>query len=315
MVAHELTGPVHRLWTTSHEPALTVSDGDTIAFSVQEALAGQFDGLATGDPLPEVDWDRVYPLAGPVLVHGAEPGDTLEIEVLEVSPTDWGWTAVVPGLGLLADDFPVAHFHRWDLSGAADGAGFGGADFKGLATVPVRPFLGVMGVCPDTVEPLPVLPPGHFGGNLDCRDLVAGARLYLPIQVPGARLALGDPHAAQGDGEVCVSAIEASASGAVRVRLHRGRRIPGPQLRTPGPLRRGIDDAGYYATMGVGPDLMAAARDALRAMIDHLGTEYGLAPLDAYVLSSTCVDLKITEVVDAPNWVVSAYLPLSIMRG
>jgi acetamidase/formamidase len=138
MVAHELTGPVHRLWTTSHEPALTVSDGDTVAFSVQEALAGQFDGLATGDPLPEVDWDQVYPLAGPVLVHGAEPGDTLEIEVLEVTPTDWGWTAVVPGLGLLADDFPVAHFHRWDLGGPS-------ADFKGLATVPVRPFLGVMG--------------------------------------------------------------------------------------------------------------------------------------------------------------------------
>jgi acetamidase/formamidase len=192
MVAHELTGPDHRLWTTTHPPALTVSDGDTITFSVQEALAGQFDALRTGDPLPDLDWDRVYPLAGPIIVDGAEPGDVLEIEVLEVSPTDWGWTAVVPGLGLLSDDFPDAHFHRWDLSGGPAA----GADFKGLATVPVRPFLGVMGVCPDTVEPLPVLPPGHFGGNLDCRDLVAGARLYLPVQVPGARLALGDPHAA-----------------------------------------------------------------------------------------------------------------------
>jgi acetamidase/formamidase len=311
MVAHELTGPDHRLWTTTHPPALTVSDGDTITFSVQEALAGQFDALRTGDPLPDLDWDRVYPLAGPIIVDGAEPGDVLEIEVLEVSPTDWGWTAVVPGLGLLSDDFPDAHFHRWDLSGGPAA----GADFKGLATVPVRPFLGVMGVCPDTVEPLPVLPPGHFGGNLDCRDLVAGARLYLPVQVPGARLALGDPHAAQGDGEVCVSAIEASASGAVRVRLHHDRRIPGPQLQTPGPLRGGIDDAGYYATMGVGPDLMAAARDALRAMIDHLGSQYGVEPIDAYILSSTCVDLKITEVVDAPNWVVSAYLPVGIMRG
>ncbi|MDT7607545.1 MAG: hypothetical protein QOG96_2048 [Pseudonocardiales bacterium] len=133
--------------------------------------------------------------------------------------------------------------------------------------------------------------------------------------MPGARLALGDPHAAQGDGEVCVSAIEASASGAVRVRLHRDRRIPGPQLQIPGPLRGDIDDAGYYATMGVGPDLMAAARDALRAMIDHLGSQYGVEPIDAYILSSTCVDLKITEVVDAPNWVVSAYLPVGIMRG
>jgi len=309
MTAHHLPGPVHRLWTTAHQPVLAVADGDTVTFDVQEALAGQFDALDTGDPLPELDWDRVYPMAGPIVVDGAEPGDALEIEVLEVAPTDWGWTAVVPGLGLLADDFPKAHYHRWDLTDRR------GADFKGLATVPLRPFLGVIGVCPDTADPLPVLPPGPFGGNLDCRDLVAGSRLFLPVQVPGARLALADPHAAQGDGEVCVSAIEASATGTVRVRLHKGRRLPGPQLRTAGPLRQGIDEAGYYATMGVGPDLMAAARDALRAMIDHLGTEYGLDPVDAYVLSSACVDLKITEVVDAPNWVVSAYLPVGIMHG
>jgi acetamidase/formamidase len=309
MAVHQLAGPVHRLWTTEHPPALTVADGDTVTFGVQEALAGQFDDLRTGDPLPELDWDRVYPLAGPIMVDGAQPGDVLEIEIVEVVPGDWGWTAVVPGLGLLAEDFPDAHFHRWDLTDPK------GADFKGLATVPVRPFLGVIGVCPDTREALPVLPPGHFGGNLDCRDLVAASRLYLPVQVPGARLALGDPHAAQGDGEVCVSAIEASAEGAVRLRLHKDRRLPGPQLRTPGPVRSGIDDAGYYATMGVGPHLMAASRDALRAMIDHLGTEYGLDPMDAYILSSTCVDLKITEVVDAPNWVVSAYLPVGVMRG
>jgi acetamidase/formamidase len=308
MRTHDLDAPPHRLWSTAHEPALTVADGDSVRFSVQEALAGQFDALSTGDALPELDWDAVYPMAGPIMVEGAEPGDVLEIEVVDVTSADWGWTAVVPGLGLLAEDFPASHYHRWDLSGGKV------ADFKGVAAVPIRPFLGVIGVCPDVTEPQPVLPPGHFGGNLDCRDLVVGTRLYLPVQVPGARLALADPHAAQGDGEVCVSAIEASATGEVRIRLHKDRTIAGPQLRTAGPLRPGLEDAGWYATMGVGPDLMAAARDALRAMIEHMGREYGLDPVDAYVLSSTCVDMKITEVVDAPNWVVSAYLPLAVMR-
>jgi acetamidase/formamidase len=232
----------------------------------------------------------------------------LELEVLSYDPGNWGWTSVIPGMGLLPDDFPDAHLHRWDVTPR-------GADFKGLATVPVRPFLGVMGVTPDVDEPLSVIPPGRFGGNIDCRDLTVGSRVFLPVQTAGARLMIGDPHAAQGDGEVCVAAIEASLSGSIRVRLHRGRSILAPQFETPGPLRAGIEDAGYFGTMGVAPDLMQASRDAVRAMIDHLGHRYGVDPLDAYVLSSVAVDLKISELVDAPNWVVSAYLPKSIMRG
>lgn len=168
---------------------------------------------------------------------------------------------------------------------------------------------------PKVDEPTLVMPPGRFGGNLDCRDLVVGSRLYLPVQVPGAMLAFGDPHAAQGDGEVCVSAIEVgSMRGRVRVRLHRDRTIPGPQFETAGPLRSGIGDAGYHATMGVTTDLMTASQDAVRAMIDLLGREYGLEPADAYLLCSVAVDLKISEVVDLGTWVVSAYLPKSVMR-
>jgi acetamidase/formamidase len=308
MAHHDVPGPVHRLWTTAHLPVLEVADGDTVAFDLTEASDGQFDAGSTVAAVASFDWDRVYPLAGPIVVAGAEPGDVLEVEVQELRPAAWGWTVVLPGLGLLSDQFPEPHLHVWDLS---DGTG---ADFRGLARVPLRPFCGVVGVCPDTVAPLSVLPPGHFGGNLDCRDVAVGTRMYLPVQVAGARLALGDPHAAQGDGEVCVSAIEASASGSVRIRLHKGRRIPAPQLDIPGPLRPGADAGGYYATMGVGPDLMGAARDAVSAMIDHLGHTYGLDPVDAYVLSSVAVDLRISEVVDAPNWVVSAYLPKAIMR-
>ncbi|MGE2772563.1 acetamidase/formamidase family protein [Rhodococcus sp. 1.20] len=150
-------------------------------------------------------------------------------------------------------------------------------------------------------------------GNIDCRDLITGTKLYLPVKVPGALLSLGDSHATQGDGEVCGSAIEASMHGAIRVTLHKDRPITSPHFTTNGPLRPGIEDRGYYSTMGVGPDLMTATRDAARAMIEHMSKEYKLDPLDAYLLCSTVVDLKITEVVDTPNWIVSAYLPRSVI--
>lgn len=308
MPTFEVPGPAHRMWTTVHEPVLTVGDGDVITFDAVECSAGQLDGFRNGDPVPPLDYDQLYPLVGPIVVDGAEPGDAVELEVVDLTSGSWGWTAVLANFGLLSDDFPQPHVHRWQLGPTA-------TDFKGLATIPLRPFLGVLGATPDSAEPLSPFPPAHFGGNIDTRDIGVGSSVLLPVQVPGARIMVGDPHAAQGDGEVCGSAIEAGLRGALRVRLHRGRTLPAPQFRTPGPLRAGIDDAGYYATMGVAPDLMQASKDAVRAMIDHLGREYGLDPLDAYVLASVAVDLKISEVVDQPNWVVSAYLPLSIMTG
>lgn len=307
MATHAVPGPPARLWTPAHEPVLEVADGDVLTFDAIECAAGQLDGFRNGQPVPHLDYDLLYPLVGPVLVAGAEPGDAVELEVVEYRSGSWGWTSVLPDFGLLADDFPDLHVHRWEL-------GDGVADFKGIATIPLRPFLGVMGATPDTAEPLSPFPPGHFGGNIDTRDITHGASVLLPVQVPGARIMVGDPHAAQGDGEVCGAAIEASLSGALRVRLHKGLALPAPQFRTSGPLRAGIDDAGYYATMGVAPDLMTASQDAVRAMIDHLGRTYGLDPLDAYVLCSVIVDLKISEVVDQPNWVVSAYLPNSVFR-
>lgn len=309
MTTHEIPGPPFRLWSTEHEPVLTVSDGDVVEFTVQDASGGVYDDAQTGANPPALDFDRVYPLAGPVVVEGAESGDVVSLEPLEFTTGDWAWTASIPGLGLLPDDFDEAYLYRWDIQNQSSVA------FHDVATIPLRPFLGVMAVTPDVAEPTPVMPPGHFGGNMDCRDLVVGSTLYLPVQLPGARLAFGDPHGAQGDGEVCVSAMElGSMQGAVRVRLHKDRVIPGPQFETTGPLRAGIEDAGHHATMGVAPDLMKAAQDAVRAMIDLLGREYRLEPRDAYLLCSVVVDLKISEVVDAPNWVVTAYLPKSVMN-
>jgi acetamidase/formamidase len=307
MTRHDVPGPVHRLWTPAHEPVLEVQDGDTVAFSLTEASGGQFSRDSTVDDVKNFDWDRVYPLAGPIIIKDAEVGDCVEVEFVHFEHLYWGWTVILPGMGLLSDDFPDAHLHLFEFSGDE-------ADFLGIARIPLRPFCGVVGLCPQTSQPLSVLPPGHFGGNMDCRDLTAGSKLYLPVQVPGGRLSIGDPHAAQGDGELCVSAIESSLSGEARVRLHKGMHISAPQFFVPGPIRCGIEDAGYHATMGAAPDLMAAARDATRAMIDWLGRNYGLSARDAYVLCSVVADLRITELVDMPNWIVSLYFPISVMK-
>ena len=308
MTHHDVPDIYNRLWTPRHEPVLTINSGDTISFDVRDAADGQLDTYRNGDPIPDRDPARSYPLRGPIMVNGAQPGDVLEIEPLEFTPLGWGFTASRPGAGLLPDDFTEAFIYKWDLSTGPTTA------FLDVATVPLRPFLGVMACTPATADPLPVMPPGNFGGNMDIRDLVVGTKIFLPVSLPGARLMFGDPHAAQGDGEVCVTAIEAPLSGTLKVTLHQGRSIPSPQFQTSGPLRPGIEDQGYYATTGVGPDLLGAARDALRHMIDHLCFTYGIEPHEAYLLSSVIVDLKISEVVDAPNWIVSAYLPLSVMN-
>jgi acetamidase/formamidase len=153
------------------------------------------------------------------------------------------------------------------------------------------------------------MPPGVFGGNLDTRQLVAGTTLYLPVQVEGALFSCGDAHGCQGDGEVCVTGLEAPMYGALRFNVQSGRSIPAPQYRTAGPLTPYVDFGEFYGTTGVGGDLYVASQDAVRAMIAHLGDEHGLSPEDAYVLCSLCVDLKISEVVDAGQYVVSAVLP------
>ncbi|WP_165067568.1 acetamidase/formamidase family protein [Marisediminicola senii] len=308
MAHHEVPDVYNRLWTPAHEPVLSIRSGDTISFDVRDAADGQLDDYRQGDPIVPRDASRSYPLRGPILVEGAQPGDVIEVEPLEFQPLGWGFTASRPGAGLLPDDFTEPYVYKWDLTTGDT------TEFLDVATIPLRPFLGVLACTPNTPDPLPVMPPGDFGGNMDIRDLVVGTRIFLPVGLTGARLMFGDPHAAQGDGEVCITAIEAPLDGALRITLHQGRSIPSPQFQTAGPLQPGIEDQGYYATTGVRPDLLDAAREALRTMIDHLCFTYRIEPHEAYILASVIVDLKISEVVDAPNWIVSAYLPLSVMH-
>ncbi len=294
---------VHFVWNNALPPALEVEPGDVVIYDLRDVTDGQISPQSRAEVLTQLDWSRVYPLGGPVLVKGAKPGDVLEVQVLDIHHKGWGWTGILPGFGLLEEEFPRPYLRIWDLS-PGDHT-FLREDIR----VPLDPFCGTMGVAPGQPGEFPVMPPGNFGGNMDVRHLTRGSVLLLPVHVEGALFSCGDCHAAQGDGEVCVTGIEAPMYVALRFGLRKGRSIPGPQFLTPGPLTDKYDAKGYYATTGIGPDLMEAARDAVRAMIDHLVHLSGLSPEDAYVLCSVVVDLKISEVVDKPNWIVSAYLP------
>jgi acetamidase/formamidase len=296
---------VHYLWDEGNEPTLRIASGDEVVARTREVSDGQLTPESTAEDLGSLDMDRLYPLVGPIYVEGAAPGDTLAVEMLSIETQGWGWTAILPGLGLLPDEFPDPYLRIFDISGDT-------TPLDDVANIPVEPFFGTMGVCPAGASAQPVMPPGVFGGNMDTRQLVKGSTLYLPVHVEGALFSCGDAHGAQGDGEVCVTGIEAAMLGTFRFTLHKDRSIPAPQWSVPGPLTPRVDAGGFYATTGVGPDLYAAAQDAVRAMIDYLTRTHPLSPEDAYVLSSLCVDLKISEIVDAGQYIVSAALPLAV---
>jgi acetamidase/formamidase len=300
---------VHFTWDTGNESVLMVDSGDTVVVWTRDVSDNQIGPDSDSRVIAGLDWDRVYPLSGPIGIHGAEPGDTLMIDVLDIHTQGWGWTAVLPGLGLLPDDFPDAYLRIFDLSQGDV------AYLREDIAIPLEPFFGTMGVCPAGATRQPVMPPGAFGGNMDIRQLVCGSTLFLPVQVDQALFSCGDAHGAQGDGEVCVTGLEAPMFASLRFTLAKGRSIPGPQYRTPAPLTPQVDSAPFYATTGVGGDLYAAAQGAVRAMIDHLGTRYALGRQDAYLLCSLAVDLKISEIVDAGQYIVSALLPEAIFSG
>jgi len=300
------TDRVHYTWDTGTEPLLTVADGDTVVFETRDVSDNQIGPGSDASVIAGLDWDRVYPLAGPVYVEGAQPGDTLAIELLDIHTKGWGWTAILPGLGLLSDDFTEPHLRVFDCS-------LGDRTyFREDIVIPLAPFMGTMGVCPPAAEAQAIMPPGTFGGNLDTRQLVAGTTLYLPVSVEGALFSTGDAHCCQGDGEICVTGLEAPMYATMRFSVEK-RSIPSPQFRTaPGSLTPKVDHGSFFATTGVGGDLYENAQNATRAMIDHLTGTYGLSREDAYLLCSLVVDLKISEIVDAGVYVVSAFLPEAI---
>lgn len=297
-------GDDHRAhaWDRDAEPAIAVAPGEDLELAAREASDGQLTPASTAGDVARLDPDRANPITGPVAVEGAQPGDVLVVEVLDVATEAWGWSAVLPDFGLLAEDFPDPHLVLSDIH---DGeVVFGDTGI----TLPERPFIGTIGVAPAAPGRHSTIPPLPTGGNMDCRDVRPGATLRLPVAVPGALLSVGDTHAVQGDGEVCGTAVETSASVRLRVDVERpATPIAMPQLTVPAE----VEPAGpRHATLGIGPDLYAAAQDATRAMVTWLADHRDLDPVDAYVLCSVIADLRIREVVDEPNWVVSLDLPL-----
>jgi acetamidase/formamidase len=299
----------HHAWDRELPPVLEVESGDTVELDTTDASGGQLDPSSTAADLEGLDFSRVNPVTGPVFVGGARPGDVLEVQILELAMSGWGWTAIIPGFGLLADQYPDPWLKHWELDSGADTAPFADG-----VEIPVAPFPGTIGLAPPTPGPHSTVPPHPWGGNMDTRHLTAGTRLYLPVGVEGALFSVGDTHAAQGDGEVCGTAIESRMRIAVRLRVRRDLKLRFPAFETFGNAPGDRATSGSFVTTGVGPDLIEAARDAVSGMIDHLMATARLDADEAYALCSVAVDLRIHEVVDQPNWVVGAWLPRGVVR-
>lgn len=284
-------------------PALTVDPGDRLVVRSLDASGYLAPQTFPGDRPPTMfSPSRGHCLTGPIAVRGAEPGTFLALRLDAMRPDPWGWTVAAAvdtplnsRLGVAGSD---PSWLLWDLDvergTATEQHGFR----RSLA-----PFLGVLGVAPDLPGEHSTIPPRtHGGGNIDCRDLTAGSTLYLPVLVPGALLSLGDGHAAQGDGEVCGTAIECAMTTELVVDVAVRRPVPTLHAETP--------DA--RLTFGFSPDLNVATGDALDAMLTWMQALLEVDRARALALASVCVDLRVTQVVNS-TWGVHAVLPHAVL--
>ena len=291
----------HARFSSTIEPVARVPSGAVVEAFTQEASAGQIAPGDGPDVLATLSFDPIHPLTGPVYVEGAEPGDVLAVTLHEIEILGWGWTAIVPGFGFLADDFPDPWLRTFEI---AEGATH--VDFAEGVRVPLRPFPGVMAVAPATEELLSTIPPRANGGNMDDKDIVVGTTVYFPVFVEGALFSIGDTHAAQGDGEVSGTAIEAPMRIVYQVEVLKGERpIEEPQYET--------DDA--YTVTAFAETIDEAARKATRYMIDYLAAERGLTREEAYALTSLAGEMEVAEVVDVPHMLVKVRMPKSVFGG
>ncbi|WP_421773750.1 acetamidase/formamidase family protein [Gracilimonas sp.] len=300
-VDFELTSDqTHNRWSSAIEPVLTVPSGSVIKVGTEEASDQQLDVNSTLEDLANLSFDPIHPLTGPVYVENAEPGDVLKVTLHKIEMGDWGWTAIVPGFGFLADEFTEPYLKTFEL-----GKDKNTAKFSENIEIPLKPFPGVMGVAPDTEEMLSTIPPRENGGNMDDPNITEGSVVYFPVLVEGALFSIGDTHAAQGHGEVCGTAIEAPMNIIYEVEVIKGgRTITEPQYET----------KDYYAVTAFATTIDEAAKKATRYMIDFLEEEKGMNRQDAYALCSLAGDLKIAEVVDVPHMLVSMHIPKNIFK-
>ncbi len=353
----EEPGTGHNRWHPDIPPVLRCEPGDEVVLDTRDAFDGQMGPDATLETVAAPNLDVVHPLTGPVFVRGAEPGDVLEVDILDVEPDRYGYTVQVPGFGFLRDVFPDPFKVNWDI---ADGWATS-PELPGVR-IPGSPFMGTIGLTPGhellvrtaareqalldrggfvlppslsgavpddpriAGEALRTIPPREQAGNVDIKQLGKGARLLIPVDTPGALFSAGDAHFAQGDCETCGTAIEMRATLRVRFGLRNGEAAE-KGIRD---LRFVRDDyflppnyaapRRFFATTGISvtkdgenhaEDATLAARNALLNMIEHL-TERGWTRQQAYAICSVAVDLKISQLVDVPNMLVSAFLPEDI---
>jgi len=349
----------HNRYHPEIPPVIEIGEGEEIALETRDALDGQITPSSTVADFASLDVGAVHALTGPVFVKGAQPGDLLEIEFTDIIPQATAFSAIMPGLGFLRDTMTEPFLAHWDLrdgwatSAQIPGVRIPGAPFMGISAVaPSAEAMaawtareqrvidaGGMALPPDPAGAVPAgpcgltglrtLPPRENGGNFDVKQLTKGARLFLPVFVPGALFSTGDGHFAQGDGEVCVTAVEMGATAVVRFRVHKGaaaaRKFQSPVFsrttyfaeprfaapeRFLGVMGMPINAAGDIEA----ENLTLACRNAVLNMMELL-QERGFTRQQAYVICSVAVDLRISNVVDVPNYVVSALLPEAIFDG
>lgn len=286
---------LHGMFSRELPPALTIRSGDTVQFQTLDSgwsieprrTAALDDRPRTFEPR-DPEHDTGHALCGPIAIEGAEPGMTLAIHINAIRPASWGWTAAGGWASRVNERLGITEapgaLHLWSL----DAETMMGRNQHGHE-VRLRPFMGVMGMAPAEPGWHSTIPPRVCGGNIDCRELVAGSTLYLPIAAPGALFSVGDGHAAQGDGEVSTTAIECPMELVdLTFELLPDLRLTTPRAETP---------AGWV-TIGIHEDLHEASMLALDAMLDLMGERYGLARLDAVALASVAVDLRVTQLVN-----------------
>ena len=305
MTEHSLSArPTHSRWNRTLPPRLSIESGDTVHFECLDSSGAQVHPQMTLPEYLAIDRNLIHALTGPVFVKGAEPGDVLQIDVLEVAHKGWGWTSVVEGLGFLKERFHEPFLFLWKLEREI-------SQSLSPAIVPLRPFCGIMGVAPDVEGELRTRSPGIFGGNMDVRELCSGATLYLPVLNRGALFSVGDAHAAQGDGEVCINGIECPVDATLRFHLHKSRPLQGPILKSAPVNTQDLENA--WIVIESGADVTAAARAATSRMIDLLVDRWGFRDVHAYLLCSAAMNLKFSQVVNEPTFTVSGSIPRSVL--
>jgi acetamidase/formamidase len=305
MAEHTLSAePTHSRWNNALAPRLTIDSGDVVHLECVDSSGAQVRQDSTLEDFMAIDRGKIHALSGPIAIHGAKPGDSLAIEVLDVVHKGWGWSSTIPGLGFLKERFDQPFLFHWQLDGRVT---------RSLvpSVVPLRPFCGVMGVAPAEPGEIRTRPPGVFGGNMDVRELCAGATLYLPVLHPGALFSAGDAHAAQGDGEICINGIECPADVTLRFHLHKQHTLSGPLVET----TSAEPATPAWIVVESATDALAAARAATNRMIDLLIEGLSISAVHAYLLCSAAMNLRLSQVVNEPMITVSATLPKSVLPG